>query len=259
MARIYPLFSSSKGNCTYFGDSENGIMIDCGVTCKRACDALKENSIPLEAVKAIFVTHTHSDHIKGLNVLLKKIHVPLYAQQINIDILREGKIPENTECIPSDGMEFDISGFHVSSFVTPHDSPASCGYRVRYPDGKIAVLCTDLGKVTADVKKSLAGADIALIEANYDTYMLRHGSYSLDLQNRIASNHGHLSNDASAKAVKMMFENGTRHFILGHLSEENNTPETAEKTVISALLPNVHNRDYTLFAASPSGGKAVIF
>lgn len=260
MARIYPLFSSSKGNCVYFGDSRCGILIDCGVTCKRICGALEENGLSPDSVKGVFITHTHLDHLKGLNVFLKKHPIPLYAQQRNLDILFEDCVlPEGTECYPVDDSEVSVSGFTVSSFVTPHDAPASCGYRVRYPDGKVAALCTDLGEVTPTVWENITGADLVMLEANYDPDMLRDGSYPPDLKRRIASKHGHLSNGECGRRLAMLAESGTMHFVLGHLSEQNNTPQAAQQAAVESLLPRVERRDYTLYIAPPSGGRAVVF
>lgn len=260
MARIYPLFSSSKGNCIYFGDDSCGILIDCGVSCKRICEALDDNGISPNVIKAVFITHTHSDHVKGLAVFLKKYRLPVYAQQVNLNILlTDGKLPENTECHAVDSLDTEICGFKISSFVTHHDTPASCGYRVRCPDGKTAAVCTDLGEITQDVSSGILGADLVLIESNYDRDMLRKSGYPPELKRRIASSYGHLSNDdCSAQLVKLA-QNGTVNFVLGHLSEENNTPQAAELAAVRALSPLEKRRDYLLYIAPPCGGKAVVF
>jgi phosphoribosyl 1,2-cyclic phosphodiesterase len=260
LARIYPLFSSSKGNCIYFGNSENGILIDCGVSCRQICSALADNGLSPESVRGIFVTHTHSDHVKGLTVFLKKYPVPLYAQQRNIDILYEGgKLPIGASCFAIDGEETEVAGFTVTAFKTPHDTPASCGYRVAYPDGKVAALCTDLGEVTETVWQNIIGADLVMLESNYDADMLKSGRYPPELKQRIASDHGHLSNSDCGTYLAKLADEGTAHFILGHLSEENNTPQAAEYSAVNGLLPRVRQQDYMLYVAPPSGGKAVVF
>lgn len=260
MARIYPLFSSSKGNCIYFGDQTGGIIVDCGVSCRRICDALENNGLPLSAVKAIFITHTHSDHVSGLKVFLRKVSVPLYAQQLNLDILsREDKLPENTEQCAIADVPVEVGGFTVSCFPTHHDTPESCGYRIRYPDGKTAVLCTDLGEITDEVKNGTCGAELVMLESNYDEQMLKNGSYPYELKQRIASDHGHLSNEQCGNMLAWLAANGTSHFVLGHLSEENNTPQTARNSAVSALFPLEHTQDYLLYIAAPQGGKAIVF
>ena len=90
MPRIYPLFSSSKGNCTYIGTPESGVLIDCGASCRKICNALELNGLSTSAVKAIFITHEHSDHISGLKNFTKKTGIPVYAQSMTMDTLFDG-------------------------------------------------------------------------------------------------------------------------------------------------------------------------
>lgn len=261
MARMYPLFSSSKGNCTYLGDKNSGILIDAGVSCKQICLSLEDRDIPLDAVKAIFITHIHSDHISGLRVLSKKLGVPVYAQEKNLEILADrGFIAPGAELIAIDGGTAVAGDFAVSHFVTSHDVPASCGYRVEYPDGKTAALCTDLGFVSDEVRAAVTGVDALLIESNYDPDMLEFGPYPRELKNRIASRVGHLSNKDCAAELMGLVEGGTCRLILGHLSQENNTSQTAESCAVAALGDLRRGIDYQLIVARPSQNEeALIF
>lgn len=261
MARIYPLFSSSKGNSSFIGSRKGGILIDAGVSCKRLCEALRQNEIEPEAIHGIFVTHTHSDHIAGLKVFTKKYNIPVYAQRTNLDILCSGdKVSSTCKTEEVDGKEIYAGNFSVKAFETFHDTPASCGYRVVAPDGKVVCVCTDLGVVTDKVADNLSGADLVLLESNYDEAMLKNGSYPVDLKKRIASDHGHLSNSDCGEQLKKLMRSGTCKFVLGHLSQENNTVYQAESSAVSALSEYRRNSDYILHIARPEGsGMAVAF
>ena len=147
----------------------------------------------------------------------------------------------------------------MHSFKTPHDTAASCGYRIETPDGKNLVICTDLGHVTAEIDENLSGADLVLLESNYDINMLKNGSYPYDLKKRISSNHGHLSNNDCGCELIRLLKRGTYRFILGHLSQENNTPQIAQNSAVSALSEYASAKDYMLMTARPEGGTAVSF
>lgn len=248
MARIYPLFSSSSGNCTYIGGSDCGILIDDGISYSRLCKALELNGLSVDAIKAVFITHEHSDHTKGLAMLTKKKQVAVYAQAYTLDILNScgainnGLGEEIKDCV-------EIAGMTVSCFNTPHDTHESCGYRIAFGDGKKCAVCTDLGYVTDNVEKNLLGVDAVLLEANYDVEMLRNGPYPYYLKTRIFSKNGHLSNVDSGKFAEKLVENGTTRIILGHLSQENNTPEIAESTIVKCLNNFRRNIDYILSVA----------
>lgn len=244
MARIYPLFSSSKGNATFIGTSDAGILIDAGVSFKQLVEGMNRSGLDISAVKALFVTHEHSDHIKGISVLTKRTGIPVFAQKLTLErLISDGCINSRCEEISAPTA---VCGMEISPFDTPHDTPQSCGYRVTTAEGRQIAVCTDLGHVTPLVEESLQGCDIVLLEANYDERMLGEGNYPYYLKRRIASENGHLSNSASACQVEKLLLGGTTRIILGHLSQENNTRSIAESTIIDKLSRFSRNKDYIL-------------
>ena len=259
MARIYPLFSSSKGNATFIGSPSGGILIDAGVSAKRLRDALGRAGIPLDAVGAVFVTHDHSDHVSGLRVFFRQTGKPVYAEPVTGGcLLRGGWVEPETALRPLTGA-VQIAGMTVSPFDTSHDTEKSCGYRVTLPDGQSCAVCTDLGYAPETVRAALCGCRLVLLEANYDEEMLRFGPYPASLKARIRSDSGHLSNTQSGELARYLVENGTVHFVLGHLSEHNNTPEKAAAAVMQALSGYVCGRDYLLDVAKPEDGRMIVF
>ncbi|MDO5560685.1 MAG: MBL fold metallo-hydrolase [Oscillospiraceae bacterium] len=249
MNNIYPLFSSSKGNSVYIGNPESGILIDVGVSYKRLCSAMNKCGLDISAVCAVFITHEHSDHVKGLSVLTKKHKLTLYGQGITLRHLIDSSLINEQTIINEINSPVSILDMTVQSFDTPHDTEQSCGYRIDFKDKKSCAVCTDLGYVTHTVDEHLLGADTVLIEANYDNNMLIYGPYPPYVKQRIKSEHGHLSNDDSAKQILRLIEHGTTKIILGHLSQENNSPELAEQTVRDTLERG-NISDYILHVAS---------
>lgn len=253
MAKIYPLFSSSKGNATYIGTKKQGILIDAGVSYKRLTAAFDVCSLDISAVSAVFITHDHSDHICGLNMLTKHNDITVYAQEMTLRRLIDSRsIAPGTQIrVVSDSV--DICGMKVTAFDTPHDTTQSCGYRIVTENGGVCAVCTDLGHVTDIVEKSLLGASTVLLEANYDLDLMNAGSYPAHLKARIRSKNGHLSNEDSAQFAKRLIKNGTTQIILGHLSQENNTPEQAQRTFEAVLSEHyTRGRDYILNVAPVS-------
>ncbi len=261
MARIYPLFSSSKGNSTFIGTEQGGILIDCGVSFKRLNAALDCNRIPLSAIRGVFITHGHSDHVSGLKMLTKHTSIPVYGQKRTLQQLcDDDKISPTSPVIDMTGKKIACGDCELTNFNTPHDTIQSCGYRITTSDGKICAVCTDLGHITPEVDEALNGCRLVLLESNYDEEMLRRGPYPLYLKERILSPYGHLSNENCGMQAAKLIRQGTTHIILGHLSQDNNRPDIADKTVERVLSDFVRKRDYLMGVAPvESAGGAVIF
>lgn len=260
MSRFCPLFSSSSGNCTYIGSRDCGILVDAGSSCKSILCALEYREISPNSIKAIAVTHEHSDHIKGLKTLLKKLSVPVIASPVTLSALRSaGAISENSEVLAVEsGVKMD--GMLISRFATSHDCEGSSGYKVLLPDGRSTAVCTDLGYINEEIKKQLLGCDLVMLESNHDINMLRNGPYPFALKERILSDRGHLSNTQCAEMLPNLVKSGTTRLILAHLSRHNNLPTLAMSAARAGLVEAglKEELDYMLYVAPTEGGKMFI-
>ncbi len=261
MARIGVLMSGSSGNSIALGNLDSYVLIDAGTSAKRITDALTEREFDPSRLAAVFVTHEHSDHVSALRVLANKLGVPVYGTAGTLCALEtSGRFPGvNFQLCPSDGVS--VGGILVRPFRTMHDTIESCGYIITTADGRRVAIATDTGCFTDAMHSAVSGCDLVYIESNHDIEMLKNGSYSYVLKQRILSDHGHLSNNVCAGEVVSLAKNGTARFILAHLSEENNRPAIARSTSVGAL-GNAGLReglDYTLDVAPPCGLPTMIF
>lgn len=254
MARFCTLCSSSSGNCTYIGTASEGIIIDAGTNNKQLCLAFERVGLSPDSVKAIFITHEHTDHISALKVFASKRGIPVYATGGTLSgLLKLGIINGKFPCEKLLPGGVTVGNMHISHFNTFHDAKESCGYVVELPDRKVGV-CTDTGKVSGDILRALSDCDLVLLESNYDNDMLDFGPYSPALRARIRSDIGHLSNSLCADTARQLLESGVRRFILGHISRENNTPDRAFSCTNSLLKRTGAEigRDYLLEVAPVS-------
>lgn len=230
--------SGSSGNCSYFSSGSTHILIDVGVSCKRIVDALHEMGVDMGAVKGIFITHEHVDHIKGLNVISKKYHIPIYGTpktltQIRIQDKKDEIEPELYYPIEPDTW-VQIDDVSVYPFRNTHDAADPVSYRIE-SGSYAAAVATDLGNYTSYTVKNLLGLDAILLEANHDLRMLEVGPYPYSLKRRILSDYGHLSNVRCGELLCEIMNRRLRYVFLGHLSKENNVPELAHATVQNVL------------------------
>lgn len=233
--KICTLASSSSGNCTLVHCGDTRLLIDAGLSRRRIKDSLGELGLALDDIDGIIITHCHTDHIKGLKMLIKYDSHPLYAScRASSAICRE--LPEAACRIRQfeSRQAFNVGSVRVIPFPTSHDSPGSSGFRLE-SEGRILAFATDLGIVTDEVLDGVLGADAAVVEANHDLTLLRNGPYPRPLKQRILSERGHLSNDDCGRLCTQLCRSGTRRIILAHLSKENNTPACAYSAVNSAL------------------------
>ena len=234
MARFCPLFSGSSGNCTYIGTPEGGILIDAGVSAKRIETACWDRGIGMDSIRGIFVTHEHSDHIKGLGVLARKHHVPIYGTEETLKEIaantRLGEYPKELLHPILPDVDFQIGDLTLEPFSIHHDAANPVAYRVSHERKSVAV-ATDMGHYDQYVIDHLKDLDALLLEANHDVNMLETGPYPYYLKRRILGDHGHLSNENAGRLLNYILNDKLKYVLLGHLSKENNYEALAYETV----------------------------
>ena len=261
MSRFCPLFSGSSGNCTYIGCSGGGILIDAGVSAKGITTALEQLELSPASIQAIFITHEHGDHVKGLKVFAGKNHIPVYASSTTLEALeRDERYDSRTQVRPMNGAAVELDHMRVSRFSTSHDCAGSSGYVVETADGRKLAVCTDLGFVSEEVRTAITGCDLVLLESNHDVMMLQNGPYPYYLKRRILSDCGPLSNAGCAAELGGLIRAGATRLVLGHISKENNYPELALASARASLTDEgfKEDMDYILRAALPAGGRMMV-
>lgn len=262
MAKIVPLFSSSSGNSYYIQGNHGAILVDAGRNCKQILSALAQNGLDMESVRAIFITHEHSDHVSALNVLLKRYKLPLFATEGTLRELSDKHIlPAGADArvIKDEVSAYD---FVVRRVETSHDARESCGFFITTPDQRRVSIVTDTGYLTEDAKNAIGQSHCAVIESNHDLEMLKTGAYPYILKKRILSDKGHLSNTSCACSLPEFVDKGLTRIILAHLSAENNMPKLALDESVSTLSRSgmVRDSDYMIDVAAPESiGKGMVF
>jgi phosphoribosyl 1,2-cyclic phosphodiesterase len=227
LARYISLYSGSSGNCSLVESDGKFIIIDMGKSARMTKKAICDVGLDLSGLLGIFVSHEHTDHVSGLNVFLKKTKVPLFTNPYSLEYLRDNcLIPGDSEAYTMGLESITIGPFKVNGFFVPHDSEGCMGYRVSTGSSTMAI-ATDIGCVTSETYGHLTGADLVVLESNYDDKMLREGPYPYSLKYRIGSNNGHLSNIECANTILRLMGDGAKKFRLCHLSRTNNTPVIA--------------------------------
>lgn len=223
--KISVLASGSKGNSSYIETDNTKLLVDIGMTSLYIETKLKKLNVNPNDIDAILLTHTHSDHINGLKVFVKKYNTKVYLtdkmlNDLNIEI-------NNYELIDSD---FKIKDLNVEIIKTSHDAPDSNGY-IFENNKKTIVYITDTGYINKKYKEKLKNKNIYVMESNHDVKMLMEGKYPYYTKQRILSDIGHLSNEASSNYLSEFIGNDTKKIILIHLSHENNNPSITLKTI----------------------------
>ena len=220
---ITSLNSGSNGNCYYIGNDREAILVDAGISCKETEKRMHRLGLSMDKVKAIFISHEHTDHIKGVQVISKKYKLPVY---ITDDTLLHGGLNLNEQVVLSFKayVPVQIGDIIVTAFPKFHDAAEPHSFIVAFNDIKIGVF-TDIGAPCDHLINHFKQCHAAFLEANYDEEMLANGSYPYYLKKRITGGHGHLSNKQALELFKMHKPAFMTHLLLSHLSKDNNNPE----------------------------------
>ncbi len=246
------LRSGSSGNSTFIRTESARIAVDCGMNGKQFALALRSVGEEAKKVDALLLTHEHIDHCSGIGVVMRRHRIPLYATLATLNEARRiiGEVDEALIHIIEPGKKFSVRETVIMPFSIPHDAADPVGFRVFSKSGDIGI-ATDLGHFPDAVRDSLKGCRVVFLEANFDPVMLETGSYPYYLKRRIVGMNGHLSNFDAGDAAAYLLRQGTEAFALSHLSQNNNRPGLALKTVSERLLRDGARagRDYVINAS----------
>jgi len=226
------LSSGSSGNCYYLGNEFHGILIDAGISATTIRKFLKTIDVSVQTIMGVLVTHNHTDHIKGLEVLTRKNHIPVFTTSNIWKSILSLNVNISTDCIREIPLQqkFHLAGFDIEAFRVFHDAPETIGFHICAGEKKITIV-TDLGNICTTAAPYIRAANLLVIESNYDEEMLKNGSYPHFLKNRIKSDHGHLGNLQTSAFLADIINDDLRYICLAHLSRNNNTPESVIRTI----------------------------
>lgn len=220
---ITSLNSGSNGNCYYVGNEREAVLVDAGISCRETVKRMKRLGLSMEKVKAIFVSHEHSDHIRGIAVLAKKYHLPVY---ITPTTLQHARIMlSRTQIIPFQAYApVQIGELTITAFPKLHDASDPHSFIISYQEVKVGVF-TDIGAPCEHVIEQFKQCHAAFLEANYDIELLEQGHYPYFLKKRIRGGYGHLSNQQALELFTTCKPSYMSHLLLAHISKDNNCPQ----------------------------------
>ena len=241
------LGSGSRGNAFAIQSGSDTLLVDAGFSCREMCCRLTRAGIAPESVRAVLLTHDHSDHAGGCRVFCNKMQIPLYSGSLTVDYL------DNHENLPARvfefqaGHQFELAGFEVTSFPVSHDACEPMGFVLRR-DGVSLGIATDLGITDAAVRQALAGCNMLVFESNYDSAMLDASSRPPHTKKRIKSFTGHMGNDDSMRELPGLICEETQMVTLVHVSRECNDYAMVEN-LAREMLSSIRRDDIHLDVA----------
>ena len=225
MITLCAIASGSNGNCYYIGNEREAVLIDVGISARRAITRIHQRNIMPEKIKAILISHEHSDHTSGARIMSKRLKVPVYLTSRTYLAMYTHHRPLAPRFFEP-GCEISVGSFRIFPFLKSHDAAEPCSFRIECNGLHVGVF-TDIGAPCENVRHHLGRCHALFLETNYDEKMLWEGRYPWPLKKRIGSDHGHLSNDQAFELLRDYSGQQLKAVFLSHLSAENNTREIA--------------------------------
>lgn len=219
---IASINSGSNGNCYYVGNDRDAVLIDAGISCREIEKRMRKIGLSMAKVRAVFISHEHGDHIKGLESICTKYSLPVY---ITSQTLKHSRLllPKDLLQVFETNVPVSINDLNITAFSKQHDAAEPHSFIVQGNEVTIGVF-TDLGRVCENLIYHFKLCHAAFLEANYDTAMLERGRYPIHLKNRIRGGYGHLSNLQALELFAKHRPAHLSHLLLAHLSRDNNDP-----------------------------------
>ncbi len=249
MIELCALASGSNGNAYYIGNSSDAVLVDAGLSAKQLLARFETMRLDFNKVRAIFISHEHSDHARGVQTLSKRFNIPVYMNSRTFYALPKPMRPEYVRFFQP-GDIVTAGSFTIHTFTKNHDAADPCSFRVEHGGFSTGIL-TDIGEPCKEVVKAVQASHALFLESNYDHAMLWEGPYPWYLKNRVSSDKGHLSNEQAAKLVDEFGHPELQAIFLSHISKENNRPELAMEAFESL------KRSFNLFLTSRSDASEV--
>lgn len=232
--RLSILASSSSGNSMYIENGNFKCLVDAGLTGKKIEDNLKKINVDINEINAIFITHEHIDHIKGLGVLARKYNIPVYANKLTWQNMEVGEIKTDLKFHFEKDKALEIGGMNIRSFGVSHDAVNPQFYTFEKNQKKVSII-TDTGYISEKMIDYIKNSDVLVYESNHEENILLSSSYPWKVKQRILSDLGHLSNADAANNLPKIIGDKTKNIYLAHLSKENNTKDLARMTTTNVL------------------------
>ncbi|WP_439183204.1 MBL fold metallo-hydrolase [Carboxylicivirga taeanensis] len=227
MVKVCAIASGSNGNCYYIGTETEAVLVDAGISRRQIMKRMKELRLDISRVKAVFISHEHSDHIRGLRVLCDMHGIDAYLTKETLNKAHRNYHPQTAHVFKA-GDTVQAGAFKVHAFAKQHDAVDPCSFRIEVEGMSIGVM-TDIGAACQNVKAHLQQCDVVFLESNYDEQLLEDGPYPYYLKQRVKSDHGHLSNRQAVELVEQLSGTSLSTIFLSHISADNNRVELAQK------------------------------